>query len=266
MTDKEFIKEIYRYFKAHGRAHLPWRQTTDPYKILVSEIMLQQTQAHRVVPKYEEFIKKWSNAKVLANASNIEVLKAWSGLGYNRRALNLKRAAEAVTGLYKGIFPRDREGLLALPGVGPYTAGAISAFAYNHPLAIIETNIRSVYIHFYFPNKTAVSDAELLPIIERTLDQKNPRDWYAALMDYGAMLKSTKPNPSRKSKHHTSQSKFKGSVREVRGDILRTLLRDKKATSKKLQKEFEVDRFEKAINGLLKDGLIKKTGASYTLV
>ncbi len=111
-----------------------------------------------------------------------------------------------------------------------------------------------------------MSDADLLPIIERTLDQKNPRDWYAALMDYGAMLKSTKPNPSRKSKHHTLQSKFKGSVREVRGDILRTLLKDKKATSKKLQKEFEVDRFEKAINGLLKDGLIKKTGASYTLV
>ncbi len=106
MTDKEFIKEIYKYFKAHGRAHLPWRKTTDPYKILVSEIMLQQTQASRVVSKYDTFIKQWKSVGMLAKASNTEVLKAWSGLGYNRRALNLKRAAEAVVGLYKGVFPQ----------------------------------------------------------------------------------------------------------------------------------------------------------------
>lgn len=228
--------------------------------------MLQQTQASRVVSKYDTFIKQWKSVGMLVKASNTEVLQAWSGLGYNRRALNLKRAAEAVVGLYKGVFPERYEELLKLPGVGPYTAGAISAFAYNQPVVMIETNIRSVYIHFYFPTKKSVHDRELLPIIERTLDRKNPREWYAALMDYGAMLKSTQVNPSRKSKQHTQQSKFKGSVREVRGDILRTLLKDKKATAKKLQKGFEIERFQKALDGLLKDGLVKKSGASYTLV
>jgi A/G-specific adenine glycosylase len=266
MTDAFFKKKIYTYYRTHGRAHLPWRKTTDPYKILVSEIMLQQTQAARVVPKYEEFIKKWSTVKSLAKASNIEVLKLWSGLGYNRRAINLQRAAMVIVEDHKGVFPRTIDGLRSLPGIGPYTAGAIFAFAYNQPFVMIETNIRSVYIHFYFPNQEQVADSELLPIIERTLDRTNPRQWYAALMDYGAMLKSTQTNPSRKSAQHVSQTKFKGSVREVRGDILKTLLENKKATSKQLQKQFETDRFAKAIEGLQKDGLIQKKGSAYILV
>ena len=265
VTDAEFKKQIYSYYKKHGRHDLPWRKTADPYRILVSEIMLQQTQVGRVIPKYQAFLKAFPTAKKLAQATNTEVLGLWRGLGYNRRAINLKRACEVITSLYKGVFPKTKVDLEELPGVGPYTAGAVSAFAYNLPEVCIETNIRAVYIHFFFPTQKKVDDAALLPIITRTLDTKNPRIWYWALMDYGAMLKSTRTNPGRKSKQHTTQSKFKGSVREVRGDILRTLLAKKKATRKQLQKEFEDERFLKAVNGLLKDSLIVKKGNSYTL-
>ena len=266
MTDAEFQNEIYTYYRIHGRAHLPWRKTTDPYKILVSEVMLQQTQVERVIPKYEAFLKKFPTVRALARAPQSDVLRLWSGLGYNRRALLLKRAADAVVLERKGIFPKIKDELDALPGIGPYTAGAICAFAYNQPEVFIETNIRTVYIHFYFPTVKKVLDEKLLPIIERTLDTKNPQEWYAALMDYGSNLKKKLPNPSRKSAHHVTQSKFIGSVREVRGDILRTLLEKKRASGKVLQKEFEIERFDTAIDGLLKDGLIVKKGAFYTLV
>ena len=270
MTDKEFQKEIYRYFKKHGRAHLPWRGETDPYKILVSEIMLQQTQAGRIVPKYEAFIKRWDSAKKLAKASNSDVLSLWSGLGYNRRALNLKRAAEAVSRDFRGHFPKTKEELVSLPGIGPYTAGAILAFAFNESEVMIETNIRSVYIHFYFPKKKAVHDKDLLPIIERTMDRKNPRNWYAALMDYGAMLKATNPNPSRKSKHHTKQSKFKGSMREVRGAALKLILNGEKKLEERLGAQFDKERAVGALLGLQKDGLItqvvQKSGKTWKLI
>ncbi len=257
MTDKEFQKEIYRYFKKHGRSHLPWRGETDPYKILVSEIMLQQTQAARVIPKYEAFLERFPTARALANASNSEVLSMWSGLGYNRRALNLKRAAEAIIERFKGHFPLERDQLEALPGIGPYTAGAVRVFAYNQPEILIETNIRSVYIHFYFPRKIAVDDKALLPIIERTCDRKHPHDWYAALMDYGAMLKATKPNPSRKSKHHTQQKAFKGSVREVRGAVLKYVIAQGSISKQHLLKQFDRERVEQALAGLVKDNVIK---------
>jgi A/G-specific adenine glycosylase len=180
--------------------------------------------------------------------------------------LNLKRAAEAVETQFKGVFPKTKEGILALPGVGPYTAGAILAFAFNQPEVMIETNIRSVYIHFYFPKKKKVDDKELLSIIERTMDRRNPRNWYAALMDYGAILKATNPNPSRRSKHHAKQSKFKGSLREVRGAVLKLLLKQKKVSEREVGALFDAERAEGALRGLTKDGLIKKVGNSYTLI
>ncbi len=265
MIQKEFKKEIYSYYKKHGRSYLPWRQTTDVYKILVSEIMLQQTQVERVIPKYNAFLKKFPTVKKLASASNREVLSLWSGLGYNRRAINLKRAAEVVTKSYKGIFPKTKKELDLLPGIGPYTAGAMCAFAYNTLEVFIETNIRTVFIHFFFKNKKGISDTDILLLIQKTLDIKNPKRWYSALMDYGSMLKSMYPNPSRKSKHHTSQSRFKGSAREVRGDILRTLLKNKKVSVKDLQKEFDIVSFTKALEGLLRDRLIEKKNNVYFL-
>ena len=207
----------------HGRHTLPWRQTTDPYRILVSEIMLQQTQVDRVIPKYTAFIAQFPTPQALASAARSEVLTAWSGLGYNRRARFLHEAAIAVTHEYGGVFPKTYDELRALPGIGPYTAGAVLAFAHNIPISMIETNIRSVYLHEFFSEHGQVEDSELMPLIERTLNKKNPRTWYAALMDYGTHLKKTTANPSRKSKHHTKQSTFKGSRRELRGCIIREL-------------------------------------------
>ncbi len=217
-----FIKLVWEYYKKHGR-DLPWRNTRDPYHILVSEIMLQQTQVDRVMPKYTAFLKKFPTMKSLATATPKEVLILWQGLGYNSRALRLQKAVQTIMKKYDGIFPQRYEDVLALPGVGPATAGDICAFAWNIPYPVIETNIRTVYIHHFFTESTKVSDAELLPIITETLDTKNPREWYWALFDYGAHLKKQVKN-NKQSKHYSTQSRFEGSVRQKRGAIVRALI------------------------------------------
>ena len=204
----------------------------DPYRIVVSEIMLQQTQTYRVEPKYLAFIKKFPNFRPLAKASTAEVLSAWQGLGYNRRALYLKKIAETVVKEYKGKLPSNSVELQKLSGIGPNTAGSIGAFAFNQPVVFIETNIRRVFIHFFFPKKQQVDDRDILKLVADTLDRKNSREWYFALMDYGAtlrqaqgkLLKGKFENPNRRSKHYAVQSKFEGSVRQTRGLILKTLL------------------------------------------
>jgi A/G-specific adenine glycosylase len=264
LKEGEFKKKIWDYYRKNGRS-LPWRKTTDPYKILVSEIMLQQTQVDRVIPKYKAFLKKFPTIKKLAIAEGREVLALWSGLGYNRRALNLKRAGEAIVSKHKGKFPKTKTVLIELPGIGPYTAGAVSAFAWNNPEVFIETNIRRVYIHFFFSKKKSVHDKDILSLVEQTVDKKNPREWYWALMDYGSMLKRTMANPNRKSAHYTKQSKFKGSVREVRGRVLRELLSQKKVSRTVLQKDASIEQFNRAVDGLIKEGLIKKSRDFYTL-
>lgn len=218
MTDKEFKHEMARFYKKNRR-DLPWRNTKIPYRIFVSEVMLQQTQVPRVVPKYASFIKTFPDFKALAEAPLSAVLAEWKGLGYNRRALNLKRAAEKIIAEHNGRLPRDPEILKKLPGIGPNTAGSIAAFAFDAPVPFIETNIRSVYIHFFFQDRAGIHDKEILPLIERTLDRKGPREWYYALMDFGSMLKKT-GNPSRRSAHYARQSPFKGSRRQKRAGIL----------------------------------------------
>jgi A/G-specific adenine glycosylase len=178
-------------------------------------------------------------------------------MGYNRRALNLQRMAQVVVARHKGMLPITYAELVALPGVGPYTAGAVMAFAYNRAHPVIETNIRSVYLHHFFPKKKVVSDRALLPIVERTLDIKNPRRWYWALMDYGAYLKSRVPNPNRRSMHYTRQSDFKGSKRQLRAQVVRTLLRAPRgATLAHLRQQYSDDRLHEVVDGLLRDGLI----------
>lgn len=234
-------KSALAHYKSHGRHHLPWRKTHDPYKILVSEVMLQQTQVDRVVPKYNAFIKAFPSARALAKAPLTKVLRLWSGLGYNRRAKYLHQAAK--------VFKTGVE-LEELPGVGPYTARAVRVFAFNKPEVLIETNIRAVFLHHLFPKATKVPDAKLLPLIAKVLDHKNPHMWYAALMDYGSYLKQKYPNPSRRSKHHAQQKAFKGSDREVRGAILRAHLVGKRVTG------FDPKRVSALRKKLKQEGLI----------
>lgn len=223
---KTFQDTIWQYYKKNKR-HFLWRSTTNPYHIFVSEVMLQQTQTGRVEQKYKVFIKKFPNFQSLANAPLHDLLQAWQGLGYNRRALYLQKSAQTIISKYNGIAPRDERELIKLPGIGKATAASIPAFAYNIPTVFIETNIRVVLIHFFLQNQEAISDKTLLNLAAQTLDKQNAREWYYALMDYGVMLKAKGINPINKCKQYRKQSKFKGSDREVRGAIIKMLLERK---------------------------------------
>lgn len=264
---KTFQKTIYDFYK-NNRRSFPWRNTTNPYKILVSEIMLQQTQTQRVEQKYKKFITKFPNFKSLANASLKEVLQAWQGLGYNRRALALHEISIKVVEDYKSKLPTDPSILQTFKGIGPNTTASICAFAFNLPTIFIETNIRTVFIYYFFKNEKEVHDRELLPLVFQTLDQKNPRIWYYALMDYGVYLKKTYHNPSRKSFHYTKQSKFQGSDRQVRGKILTLLLTKETWNYRKLKQHFiQIDkiRLKKILNDLVKEKLIASDGSVFFL-
>lgn len=220
---REFVERVWAYYDAHARDGLPWRQTTDPYEVLVSEVMLQQTQVTRVVPKYAEFLRAFPDPSVLAAAPLEQVLRVWRGLGYNRRAMALKRAAEAIVAEGGGRVPDTLAGLMALPGVGHATAAQVLAFAFNVGVPFIETNIRSVYLHEFFGDAEGVPDSAILPLVEATMDRERPREWYWALLDYGTHLKTSVPNPSRRSRHHVRQGAFEGSTRQLRGRLLAEL-------------------------------------------
>ena len=246
-----------KYFKDNGR-DLPWRKTSDPYHILVSEVMLQQTQVDRVIPKYLHFIRQFPGIKALARAPLADVLFAWSGLGYNRRAVYLQKACQEVLERFGGVLPREQKDLETLPGIGRATSASISAFAFNQPTVFIETNIRSVFIHEFFADRKKVDDEQILPLVEQTLDKKNAKRWYNALMDYGAHLKSLYGNPSRHSLHHTKQLTFAGSDRQIRGQILITLLSDRKIQIVTLAKKLKVkvSRLVPILNKMSKEKLI----------
>jgi A/G-specific adenine glycosylase len=252
---KQFQTLIQDFYKENKR-EFPWRETSDPYKILVSEIMLQQTQTSRVIHKYVEFLKAFPDINTLAEAKQFEVLKAWQGLGYNRRALYLKKSAFEIVKL--GKFPDTQKELVKLPGIGVNTAGAILAFAFNIPAVFIETNIRRVFIHEFFKDQNEVHDKDIKVLLEKTLDRKNPREFYYALMDYGVYLGKTIENPNIQSRHYAKQSKFEGSLRQTRGTILKLLL-DGPIVLTTLKKEFsDNQQFKKAILQLIKEGFIEK--------
>ncbi len=236
---------------------LPWRKHPTPYSVLVSEIMLQQTQADRVTPKFLTFVKRFPSFRALARAPIADVLRLWSGLGYNRRALALKKCADVVIKKYQGKLPDILSQLEELPGVGPATARSILVYAFNRPEVFIETNVRAVFIHFFFPHKKNVTDHKLWPLVEKTLDQHNPRRWYNALMDYGTMLKKEFKNPAGRSAHHSRQSRFEGSNRQVRGLILRLLTRRSCSITQIAQKiNRPSDTVLKNIAALSKEGFI----------
>lgn len=239
---------------------LPWRRTRDPYEIWLSEVMLQQTQVARVVERWESWLERFPSVFALAESGTAEVLSAWQGMGYNRRALALKAAAEEVVRLYDGVFPVGTEELISLPGIGPATAQGIRSFAFDLPGVYLETNVRTVVLHHLFPEIPGVPDRELIPLVKAScpaapVDARlrapstgeapfaggpedvgesgfavpqdaddTPRTWYYAMLDYGAHLKKLIPNPSRRSKTYSRQSRFEGSRRQKRAELVRQLL------------------------------------------
>ena len=221
-TIAAFRRAVYEHYSEHGR-RFPWRETFDPYRILVSEVMLQQTQTSRVAEKYEDFLAAFPDFPSLARASLRDVLRVWQGLGYNRRAIALHRTAQIVVSTFDGDLPSSPAVLVQLPGIGRYTASAVAALAFNEPAPVIDTNIRAVFFHVFFRGRDRVADREVEQLVEATLDRTSPRDWYYALFDFGAMLKRRKELSTR-SAHYRKQSPFKGSNRELRSQIIGLLL------------------------------------------
>ncbi len=263
---QSFREKVYTYYERHGR-DLPWRKRPTPYRVLISEIMLQQTQVDRVAGKYREFLARFPNFTSLAEAPLPELLTLWSGLGYNRRALALKALAQKVAAEYSGRLPSEADKLLTLPGIGKYTAGAIAAFAFNRPVVFIDTNIRRVYIHEFLHDRDKIRDEEIIPLIEQTIDLANPRRWYNALMDYGTMLKQEFVNPNRRSAHYTRQSPFEKSNRQVRGMILKVLVRDSPLSGLQIVRKTGMDqeRVKANLLQLAKEGFIRKRRSGYCL-
>lgn len=259
---RKFRKTVLAYWKNAGRHDLPWRMTRDPYAILVSEMMLQQTQVHRVIPFYERFLERFPTPRALAKASRADVLAAWSGLGYNRRAVFLHEAVKTIVARHGGAVPHGYDELRSLPGIGDYTAKAVRVFALDEPESLIETNVRAAFIQHFFPRGRTVSDARLMPLIAAAVGGR-PREWYAALMDYGTYLKATTPNPSRRSRHHRKQAAFAGSQREVRGAVLRACVAGESDLAA-LARRFG-PRLDAARDALEKEGLIERRGDAWRL-
>jgi A/G-specific adenine glycosylase len=244
-------RELYR--------DMPWRQTDDPYKIMVSELMLQQTQVDRVVPKYEEFILRYPDVLTLATAPLADIISLWNGLGYNRRAKFLHDSAVKILTDFNGKVPESYEGLLSLPGIGPNTAGAILAYGFDQPAGFIETNIRTVYFQHFFEDSHLITDDELRQVVRDTVDTEHPREWFWALMDYGSYLKRQGSGQLDKSAHYKKQAPLKGSVREVRGQIIRALTKDSMSEDELREDVTGDERFNGALDALLKEGLVSLT-------
>lgn len=256
-----FKRIVYNHYRAHGR-DLPWRKTEDPYEILVSEIMLQQTQVPRVMEKYGQFLHAFPTIHSLAQAPLREILTVWQGLGYNRRALALKKTAEQLVSRFSGRIPADVDSLTTLPGIGNATACAICAFAFNQPTVFLETNIRTVFIHHFFHGRNGIRDAHILPFVVQTLDRSNPRTWYYGLMDYGAAVKKRYGNPNAKSAHYQRQGRFEGSNRQIRGAILQALVREERISERALlgNARFTAQAVRRNLEQLHEEGIIAKKG------
>lgn len=267
-TIRAFRRRLYTHFDEHGRS-LPWRDLMmppDSWRVFVSEVMLQQTQVDRVVPKFEQFFAAFPTACDLATAAVDKLLPVWKGLGYNRRALNLQRSARIISDEYGGSVPCDRELLLALPGIGPATARSIMVYAFNAPEVFIETNVRSVYLHTFFEDRSDVHDDEISPLVEQTLDREAPAKFYSALMDYGTQLKKG-GNPNRRSRHYTRQSQFEGSNRQLRSRMLSAALAVKAIDAAELARKLDADQeaVERNLAALCREGFLCEERARYSV-
>lgn len=261
---EEFKAAVWQHYRERGR-RFPWRETSDPWAILLSEVMLQQTQTERVIPYWQRWLSLWPNPQALASAPFDRVLREWSGLGYNRRARFLAQTASLLVQNYQGRLPSDSGELEKLPGIGTYTARAIACFAFAIPSVFIETNIRSAFLHFFSPNQEGVGDKELVPLLERTLDRDQVRHWYWALMDYGAELKKISPNPNRRSAHYQKQSPFEGSLRQSRGAALKILSQQGPQDLGSLARltGLPEDRLILALSKLRDEGFVAEGGGLY---
>lgn len=261
-----FRVKVCAHYTGHGRT-MPWRETVDPWAILVSEIMLQQTQVARVLPAYERFLAAFPTPDALAAAPLQAVLREWKGLGYNRRAVALRRAAEEIVERHGGRVPADPDELRALPGVGPTTAAGVMAFAFGRPGLYVETNVRAALIHDFFPHSDDVRDRELEPVFDAVLDRENPRAWLYALMDYGAHLKRTLPNPSRRSAHYARQSPFEGSRRQKRSRLLQAVMAQPGLPAEELAAGFDIDisLAEELLSELEDEGFLRSVDGRYSI-
>lgn len=259
VTREDFVARVWEE-GAENYRELPWRNIPDAYAVLVSEVMLQQTQVSRVEGYWRRFLEAFPTVSALADAATVDVLALWQGLGYNRRALSLKRMAEQVVAMHDGKLPRAFDELVALPGVGPATAAGVMAFAYEEPSVYVETNVRAVFLHELFPGESAVPDADLLPYVADTASITDPRGWYYALLDYGAALKRSGANPTRASTSYTRQSKFEGSRRQKRAELVRIALSAPEGIAcdraKQLLDQAELDAGRQAVDQALFDSLL----------
>jgi len=260
-----FVRGIWDWFERHKRT-LPWRDIVKKnsdhkaYLILVSEIMLQQTQVSRVIVLYKKFIQQFPYIQDLYKASNSEILIAWRGLGYNNRALRLRDAAREIVLKRAGTFPRSMDELQQLPGIGHYTAGAIRNFAFDIPTACMDVNIRRILHRFFVgpenPDGTwKISDRELLPILEKIMTEAlamrrgSSADFFAALMDFGSMV-CTKNNP----KWELMSSELKSVCMAYGKEIVRTKKVNKKEPGRMMAGKFVPNRiFRGKIVEVLRD-------------
>lgn len=275
----EFSETVWDYYAKNSRS-LPWREPDEdgeynPYKILVSEVMLQQTQVSRVIPKYKEFLLAFPDVPTLADTELSDVIRLWQGLGYNRRAKFLHLSAQKIMKDFGSRVPDSIADLESLPGIGNNTAAAVYVYAYNKPAYFVETNIRSVYIHHFFNDADSVDDKDILAMVKESIQlimelEEQPggvshcRDWYWALMDYGTYLKSTVGNVSRKSKGYKKQSTFEGSQRQIRGKVLRYLA-DAPHTYTELNVEISDERLANVLKNLQEESLIRQVKDTYSL-
>ncbi len=267
MTSKKFRDLVFAHYAKNGRHGLPWRKTTDPYKILVSEVMLQQTQVERVIPYFKNWMEKYPTVKKLAEASLADVLIAWQGLGYNRRAKGLWEAAKVVTDHYSGKMPTHPEELEKLPGIGSYTARAVAAFSHNQDVIFIETNIRTAVVHHFFPNQTDITDTQIREVLEKVYPKGKARKWYSALMDYGSHLKRSGVRLNSASKGYVKQKTFAGSDRQARGAILKALAQSP-LSAQRLGLILGDHRLTQVMGQLARlhaEGMLEKRGRTYHL-